>query len=811
MNTDEIINSMMLGVSKYLPDEAMSRLRQDIEDANAILDAAKINKRKDQPVHSNTSSDPDVYTNLQNMINNDQKVSMEFSNIIETLYAKNKKFYTILRDYEIMPILIPQINRVLQFLVNESVSPDIQNDRTFELKYIGASGNGASIQADLNKIRKEMKLDSLLPTIYQDRYKIQHVYYRVIDYNETFDKMTQAIQTKMLNESVSPETCMNTFDNLAARMTSTINEATFNVNYSLSRVNNAPETVNTDISLDKLNIVIERSPIVECVQTVKNEVMSRKYEKYSMKSVMNEWATGVINEDASDDFMKQFEEVIANLKKKKMRRCHLERLDPSRTFSLKLGGRQIGYFYITDINQTQGSAYNTQFGQSLKDRLMKSRNLSTSTTVDVAGAEKAIAKVLAEKIIKSFDPSIGIAQIEDIDLMHDYIINNELFNGNKRLTFYYKDDVFDMSRTEGSLLTNAVFFTKLYSMTLLNNIVTKVLRGRGRQIHTVKLGASNATRQYIQNAVVALNNPEANLGMIHGSFEQLLNPLNASSDIIIPTEDDAERFITTDYIEGQNVDMDTDFLKFLLNSIVSAFGLDNAVLDATNGQIQFAKTLSMESLQICNSVRNEQNDLYDSWRDFCLRIVEIMGEDDTKSALTDGLIQVTFYSPKSLILQNALDEMSNVKNYAENVADIIPHFNTDNSNPMHRNVFVYNIVKAMTNIDWTPIDTAFKEAKIAATDVSLDDAIEVLIKSYIDNTETHNHGDPLPEEFGGEVNEDEFTGDEEIPGLDDSGELEEPEETPAEEEEPPVEEEPEENPENEELPEEEPAEDEDEE
>ena len=47
-------------------------------------------------------------------------------------------------------------------------------------------------------------------------------------------------------------------------------------------------------------------------------------------------------------------------------------------------------------------------------------------------------------------------------------------------------------------------------------------------------------------------------------------------------EDDAQ-YIRTDYIPGQDVDMNDEFLRTLLNSIVTSFGLDSAVIDATNG------------------------------------------------------------------------------------------------------------------------------------------------------------------------------------------------------------------------------------
>lgn len=765
MTTEEAINAGLEGVAKFIPDEMMKSIYKAVEDATEKLESTRRNERNESIfVKSDQKSpDPDVYTNLSDMLNVDQKSIAEFASILSGLYMKNKKYYTILRDYEIMPILIPQINRVLMFLVNETLSPDIQNNHTFEMKYVGTGSGAETIQKDLDSIRDEMDLDRTLQEVITNRYKLGREYRCVTDYQKTFEQMSSAIRKKMLNESVSPYDCDCIFDQLESRLKTSITEAAFPLPMTTTTSNTIRQSTET-ITCSNLNIVVEKSPIVSCLESARAEFDLKKYEQYSIGSMMESvgasLTNGSLNEAAtnSDDYLKQFQSVIDTMQRKKLRKANAERLDPSKVCPLKIGKKIIGYFYITDLMDESADPYTSQFGQSLKDRLMKSRNQSTPTTLNADGAEKTIAKILAEKIIKAFDPNIGISRVEDIDLLHDYIINNEIYRGNKKITFYYKDDIFDMSRAGDSLLINAVFFTKLYSMILLNNIMTKVLRGRGRQIHTVQMGVSNAVRKYLNNAIIALNNPETNLGMIHGSFENLLNPLNSASDIIIPTEDGTERFITTDYIEGQNVDMDTEFLKFLLNSIVTTFGLDPATIDATNGQIQFARTLSMESLQIANSIKNEQTDLYPSWRDYCFRIVKIMGNDDTRTAVENGSVKISFYSPKSLIIQNTLEEINNVKNYVESIADILPVFNSDNTDQTERNTFVFMLMKSLINLDWGPIETALKESKIMANEQRIEDLIAQIISGYQENVETRNFGDPTPEES---------TADEDLIGDDD--------------------------------------------
>ena len=234
--------------------------------------------------------------------------------------------------------------------------------------------------------------------------------------------------------------------------------------------------------------------------------------------------------------------------------------------------------------------------------------------------------------------------------------------------------------------------------------------------------------------------PENNLGTLHGSFEQILNPFNSASDIVIPTEDSTERYITTDYIPGQDVDMNDDFLRFLLNSIVTSFGLDSAVIDTTNGNLQFARTWTMESLQICSSVRNEQQDIIDAWESLCLKVLSIMGNENTRNAVERGNVEVSLFEPKTLIIQNIIDDLNNAKSYAEAIADIVPQFNQDNTEAQ-RNKFVYRLVKDNTNLNWTKIEELISEVKLDVIPDELEAQIAQLIQEYRDNVRTQTYGD----------------------------------------------------------------------
>lgn len=751
---DNTINTIVNGFSDNYTAQTKEQLEQSIREVSKSLDTAKQNRTTTQllgqnsnqnksPTYNSQVTDSQLFTSISEMINGSDKDPAGFGTMLESLYQKNKKYYSIIKDYEIMPILIPQINRVLMFLVNECISPDIQNESTFTIKYL-PDNDPDDVQGDIEDIKKEMKLDSMLREVYMNRYKLGHEYYLVVDYNRTFDHMLEMINQKGLNESTAHmsdiaflesqyQSLRETIDSFSAAVRCQI--LVENVNNRGNREGESVKETTINLDFNKMNIVIERSPVADLVEDAHATLLSEAYSRYKMSSIMGEMmATGTLNEAIVDT--SKLASLVDNMRKKKLQRCMIERLDPAKVFRLKIGGKIIGYFVITDLSD---NAINTvNFAQALKDQLLKARatNLNASSKV----AEEVISKELAERIITTFDPNLGINRIEDIDLLHDYIRNNEVYKGNKKITFYYEDEIFDMSRADDSILTNAVFFTKLYATLLLNNIMTKVLRGRGRQIHTVHLGASPNVQRYIQNAMACLTMPENNLGTLHGSFEQIMNPFNSASDIIIPTEEDTTRYIETDYIPGQDVNMDDDFLRMLLNSIISSFGLDSAVIDTTNGNLQFARTLTMESLQICTAIRNEQQDLHDNWENMCLEVLRIMGKDVTQKAVTDGKIKVSFFEPKSLILQNTIDEINNAKSFAENIADLRPEFNAEDSE-LKRSKFILSMVKDKTNMDWETIENLITEGGIDSIGDDLEAKIQEIVRQYIENTKQQEYGD----------------------------------------------------------------------
>ena len=95
---------------------------------------------------------------------------------------------------------------------------------------------------------------------------------------------------------------------------------------------------------------------------------------------------------------------------------------------------------------------------------------------------------------------------------------------------------------------------------------------------------------------------------------------------------------------------------------------------------------------------------------------------------------------ESLIIQNIIDDLNNVKTLAENIADIIPDLNVDGSE-QKRTAFIYQVVKSRTNLDFSEFESILEEVKITSLDDSMKAKIAEIIREYMENTKENQYGD----------------------------------------------------------------------
>ena len=681
------------------------------------------------------SSKEDVIKNLSDILSPSTKNAPSIEEDLNAVYNYSKKYYSTLKDYETMPSMIPTLVRVMNFLINEVISPDNQSESAFIIK------SDSKYEDEIEQIRKTHSLDKELRNIIGNRFRLGKVFYLVMGYTTLFNIVGNLKSQNVLNETSSLSSLGTALSNFKSSIE--LSESII-INESFSDTKTKKNSLEIDLS--KMGISLEFGGLAESysdmitgISSMLNEsvnysssVLTGKFSKddvtvndfilyetiassynyddglvldklqsESIKS-LNEAYGDSYNGTISKDKLVKISKIIAN--NKSLRRANIQSLDPARVFPLKAANRIIGYFYYEDDSTTVGT---------FSDYLIKSLKNAKIGKDAYKETEEKVTKKTAEFLLSNIKDNLKIDNVNDIDLLYDYIQNSKLLQGGKKYKFYYKDDIIDISRTDGSILVNSVYQAKLLAFLMHNNIVTKITKGRDREIFTVNMGASASVTPYLQAAMDTL--ASTNDGVyraLSGPMSKLLNP-HLNSTIIIPTQDGTDKFIQADIIQGQDVDMDMDIIKFLQNNIITSYGVDPGIIDLVNNNIDFAKSLTMLNKEMLILNINEQLDIIGGFSKFVLAILYEEGTDSLREAIDSGKIVVELYKPKSLLLELAQNEINSAKSFAEILVELSPTISiisADEDNELTKKIAIYEFVKDYVSANFAKYDNIFEEA-----------------------------------------------------------------------------------------------------
>lgn len=621
---------------------------------------------------------------LKKKIESDNEIAADY----DALFKARRKQFSALADFEIMPMIIPEAARVISFLVEECLSPDIQNDKNFVLDLRNStSDTKTDLNSELEKTRLEYNFDKLLRDIYQKRIKLGPVFYKVTTFEDTVDKILKA---KDLTMNETADDFISAFKAPATYSFDVLQES---FGYKPNKVSMIKH------GIDDTNISFE----VEYGET--SDILTL-VESCHMENKLRRRCNSVLNESSEDASIKNLLNMVKQQSDVGTNRCYVESLDPSKVFPFRVSGRIIGYIY----QKSTGSEMSSKNYMSYIKDVLKNSATKDLTETDI---KNKIIKKFGDELLKEVEIDKKYLKDVDVDLFHDYLINSVGFGEKNRYVFYSKDEIFDFSRTDGSLLSNAIYKAKLAASLEQNNIMTKILRGRSKFIHTVNTGIGDDVGIYVENAIDVLTRPEARLGDLTGPFETIINAHQAASDIVIPTPTDNQRYITTDIIEGMNVDMDSDILKKLTNGIIMAMNANPAILDLTSTQIDFARTISMISKETANFVKIEQNEVF---VEFPRMIGKILSATDSrlKEAFENHDIVIKAFKPSSIALATKNDEINAAKTYIDVILDAMPNIPED---AVYRKVIEYEMLKQLVNVDFSEFDRIIENAEELYIDV----------------------------------------------------------------------------------------------
>lgn len=711
------------GVSKNMADlldekETYSQQFDKNSDKNKALINSHIAPSKvNKPGKLSDNKMDDLYDLIS-----DKKI---IDNLEVMLGAENISFKRTIKDYEIIKRCIPQVHKVILSLKNNIMNPDSINKSAIGIKM--PSGTTEEDREKIMNIIDDYSLNTKLSDIVLNYLIVSVKYLTVVPYSSIVDMISHDAEKTSLEEAIT------SLDKKLSEGTKPLLEASCDNNLSLGVLQesideygisfeendvvvlngfknalNEIEFVNGGMSYYKNAILNEAINIIDS-GTREERSMRRILKKISKNSNKKKKDENVIDGLVTDEVA---DEIRKNVN---FKGAHIEELDPTRVVPFKMRGTVIGYFYVEDkvdmkSNLTQSSVmdkinsavYTKNFDNDKRQRM-----------------ESMVISTITDNLIKCVNSKFINDNYDDIDIIYEFVRENEIHKKGKRVIFFHPDDICEFKREDGSVMKNAMFMAKLYILTILSNVITNVTRGADRQLYYVKTGLSTDIEGHVNNAIRRIKQSQlrySDFGTIHDIF----NVVGGNVDVFMPQSVDGERPVETEVISGQNVDMNDQFIEFLMRSIILSFGVPSVVVDQMD-QVELARTLSMSNLDIAKTTLDAQLEILPPLTKLIRNVVryQIPDYEDVDE------LEATLNAPIAILLEMSRDLMDSIQNVSETLSNLlIPQENESKSDRKMRLFKLEYFKRNNTNIDWDAVADILKTIELDAKEQELEDSID---------------------------------------------------------------------------------------
>jgi len=649
---------------------------------------------------SRTNKTNDNKRDIFDIVSSNKNIFMELKNQI----LMNERLYETLQDYEIFRRAIPQVSRVIDLLINSIITPEAITSEIFSLEYKFESDAKNTLA---KKIKEKYDLNNKIKTIVENYLIIGTEYITVVPYRAIIDsikqdKLNTASKSKIVRESslidfgkdgnkqiLSESTIMDAFgDKLKEKLR----------NMNQDERKKALDSFNKEINKYISNIKVYKSnkklvydaALVEAVRDERSsyliessfDEMFDKVAKIKNKSQKDSASEGLIDTGSASDYDKI-----------KINGCKIERLDPARTWPLRIKDTVVAYIYI---EERRDDSIRMNLRNHFQNHFSFYRTASTEYNEHTLKMlENQIIRNIGNAVLANISPKFIEANFDNMDVFYEFLRDRQIHKEARDIIILHPDDVIEFRRQQGSIMKNSLFFLKLYLLLLLSNILTKVRRGSDRTVWYVSNGLSNDIEDSVMQAIEAIQQSQIRWSDV-GTISGIVGSVGAIVDLFIPQSSEGDQPIKPEVVSGQQVEMDEPFLQFLIKSIILSFNVPSVIVDYSE-EVDFAKTLSMANLDIASSSAHAQAELNGPLTKL-LRYVMAYELDLTEQEMET--IYATLIPSKSMLMQITNEIMNTIKDLGQSMAEI----NIIEDNETLRKLFVKEFVRNNLTYDWKTID-----------------------------------------------------------------------------------------------------------
>lgn len=349
----------------------------------------------------------------------------------------------------------------------------------------------------------------------------------------------------------------------------------------------------------------------------------------------------------------------------------------------------IGYFYIEATTMDKNK-------QPLNIGNMNMTNIKKQSPVET------IADALTKKISEQFSDKFVARNERFKKLIADCIMANGVTNTAYKIQFIPAEDIIEfkinpdeLNRGQ-SILADAAYPAKPLAAVSMRKTLNYINKSGDKTIMTVRGGNADISRKN-QAMRIIRNMQESNVVVsdIIGDSNNIFHKFSADAGILMPTSRSGQRLVEFEKMDGQQIDMNTEWEKEQENQVLLSMGTPPLMLEQHN-QADFAKAFTSAHVGFAGIVAGWQGDLEGPTTELYKRIIANLDiSDDIKRKV---LPVFAFKLPRPLYsaTQTSLDALQSATSLAEQVAALKYGEPTDDTEKDAVNAAKFGLIKELT-------------------------------------------------------------------------------------------------------------------
>ena len=351
----------------------------------------------------------------------------------------------------------------------------------------------------------------------------------------------------------------------------------------------------------------------------------------------------------------------------------LRKLNPRRVVKLMTANRCLGYYHVDFADEVEFGVRSYQsMRMSGNFQNFYGRQYSDQTAGDLANKRfdffaDAVAKELEGKLDKSFLK----ANPEFKEVVAAILRAKEFASKRVTVSFLEPREVVHFhpgGRVYGkSMYYKSVFAAMLYLATLMGAIMRGIVKSADEKVvRVIADGLDNNPEAAVATVVNDLEGRNISVDDM-GDISQAMRLASAFKTFYIPVVD-GQAPIEYDTISGEDPQINTEFLEYLRNAMISGTGVPQVFIGLKE-EVEYARTLAMQNGVFVRATTRWQQEIADGYTELLRKLYEATWPEDELLSTSD--IKATLATPASLNDRNVSESFEVTMGVVEKIAEAV--------------------------------------------------------------------------------------------------------------------------------------------